>query len=656
MTLKSDGFGHQAFLFQRPFFFPPNSMISLVLTGGVASGKSTLARCLSQKVENLLLFDSDAQVADLLTQPEILEEVREALGDSCFDNGSLDKAKVRDLVFSDKEARQKLEALIHPRIRERLGEMARKGQREGADILLADIPLYFETGWKWDNRGIIVTACPRAIQKERLSERPGISSETAEAILASQLPWEEKLAGADQVFWTSGESDFLSEQIELFVTKLNGRIEHDREKRGPVCDVEVPATVELNELRSRSLTSLLQLASELSLKNTGAEKGKLVFDIFCKLGNLGSDLQASGILEKTKDSFAMLRDPGRSFKAGPDDVYLGANHIKEYGLGEGNLVKVRVRPPRGRDNYLSVSEVLEIEKRPAFQFEPGDEFENLMSEFPEDRFHLETQDQKDLAVRLVDLVAPLGKGQRGLIVAPPRGGKTVLLKQIARSLQSNHPEVELVVLLLDERPEEVTDFEDTVEAQVYSSTFDETSKRHAQVSDLVLSRARRLVEDGKDVVILLDSLTRLARGYNNAATGGVIGSGGLNPNALAKARKFFGAARNVVDGGSLTILATCLVETDSRMDDVIFEELKGTGNMEIRLDRDLAERRIFPAIHIHQSGTRNDDRLYHQEELPRVIDLRRHLASMPVGEAVETLMKQLKGTVSNAEFLLKGLR
>lgn len=631
-------------------------MISLVLTGGVASGKSTLAGLLSKKIENLLLFDSDAEVAALLKEPKILAEVRAALGDSCFDGEVLNKAKVREIIFSDKEARLKLEALLHPRVRERLGELARKGRREGVDILLADIPLYFETGWKWDNRGIIVTACPREVQKKRMVKRPEIDPKTAEAILDSQLPWEEKLAGADQVFWTSGDSEFLAEQIDVFVTKLNGRIEHDREKRGPVCDIEVPATVDLNELRTRPLADLLELASELSLKNTGAEKGKLVFDIFCKLGNLGSDLQASGILEKTKDNFAMLRDPGRSFKAGPDDVYLSANHVKEYDLGEGNLVKVRVRPPRGRDNYLSANEVLEIENRPAFQFKGGENFEDLMSEFPESRFHLETKDDKDLAVRLVDLIAPLGKGQRGLIVAPPRGGKTVLLKQIARSLQSNHPEVELVVLLLDERPEEVTDFEDTVDAQVYSSTFDETSKRHAQVSDLVLSRARRLVEDGKDVVILLDSLTRLARGYNNAATGGVIGSGGLNPNALAKARKFFGAARNVVDGGSLTILATCLVETDSRLDDVVFEELKGTGNMEIRLDRDLAERRVFPAIHIHQSGTRNDDRLYHKEELPRVIDLRRQLAAMPVGEAVETLMKQLKGTVSNAEFLLKGLR
>ncbi|WP_411846958.1 transcription termination factor Rho [Roseibacillus persicicus] len=631
-------------------------MISLVLTGGVASGKSTLAGLLSERIENMLLFDSDAEVAELLSESSVLKEVKEALGSDCFDGDQLNKGEVRKLIFSDPEARKRLEEILHPKVRERLGEMARKGQREGVDVLLADIPLYFETGWKWDNRGVIVTACPRDVQKERLVERPGLDEEVAEAILATQLPWEDKLAAADQVFWTSGRADFLSEQVEVFVTKMKGRIEHDREKRGPVCDIELPAIADLNELRTRPLADLLKLASDLSIRNTGAEKGKLVFDIFCKLGNFGCDLQALGVLEKAKDSFAMLRDPGRSFKPGPDDVYLGAHLVKEHGLGDGNMVKVRVRPPRGRDNYLSVSEVLEIERQPAHLFDPGDDFENLTSEFPEERFHLETKDEKDMAVRLVDLVAPLGKGQRGLIVAPPRGGKTVLLKQIARSLQSNHPEVELIILLLDERPEEVSDFEDTVDAQVYSSTFDETSKRHAQVSDLVLARARRLVENGKDVVILLDSLTRLARGYNNAASGGPIGSGGVNPAALAKARKFFGAARNVVDGGSLTILATCLIETDSRMDDVIFEELKGTGNMEIRLDRDLAERRVFPAIHIQQSGTRNDDRLYHKEELPRVIDLRRQLASMPVGEAVETLMKQLKGTVSNAEFLLKGLR
>jgi transcription termination factor Rho len=633
-------------------------MISLVLTGGVASGKSTLAKMLISKLERTVVFDSDAEVAQLLKEDSVLARIREKLGEQCFQGADLDKAALRRLVFEEEEARRKLEAILHPLVRERLGEASRRGRREGADVLLADIPLFFETGWTWDNRGIIVVACPREEQKARLLKREGIAEDLAEAILQSQLPWSQKVEAADQVFWTQGNCEFLAEQVEVFVGKLAGRIEHDREKRGPLEEVavEVPALVELNELRERPLADLHTLAEQLLIKNTGGEKGKLVFDIFSKLGLLGTDLQAFGVLEKAQESFAMLRDPGRSFREGMDDVYLGANFLKDFNLEEGNLVRARVRPPKGRDKYLSVTEVLEIEKQSPLDFSGENDFEELTSEFPDDRFHLETEDPKDLAVRLVDLVAPLGKGQRGLIVAPPRGGKTVLLKQIARSLQDNHPDVELVILLLDERPEEVSDFEDTVDAQVFSSTFDETSKRHAQVSDLVMARSRRLVEAGKDVVILLDSLTRLARGYNNAASGGPIGSGGMNPVALAKARKFFGAARNVAEGGSLTILATCLVETDSRMDDVIFEELKGTGNMEIRLDRDLAERRVYPAIHIPQSGTRNDDRLYHKDELPRVIELRRQLTSMPVGEAVETLMKQLKPTKSNAEFLMKGLK
>ncbi len=630
-------------------------MISLVLTGGIASGKSTFARALKERLENLVVFDSDAEVSTLLGRTDLLPKLREILGEECFEGDKLLRDQARSLAFSDSSVRKNLEGLLHPLVRERLSEVSREALRKGTDVLLADIPLYYESNFRWENRGVVVTACPRSVQKERLSKREGISVELAQLILDSQSPWEEKAAQADQVLWTSGEEGFLAEQIDLFVEKLSGRIAHDREKRGPVCDVEAPALVSLNELRARPHADLLELADSLTLRTNGAEKGKLVFDIACRFAQLGSDLQVTGILERSKENFAMLRDGERSFRAGPDDVYLGGHFLKELGLREGHVLTTRLRPPRGRDSYLSVSEVLAVEGIEKTAFRAGKEFEELTSEFPEERFHLETEDENDLAVRLVDLVAPLGKGQRGLIVAPPRGGKTVLLKQIARSIKKNHPESELIVLLLDERPEEVSDFEDTVEANVFSSTFDETSKRHAQVSDLVLTRARRLVEQGKDVVVLLDSLTRLARGYNNAASGGPIGSGGMNPKALAKARKFFGAARNVVDGGSLTILATCLVETDNRMDDVIFEELKGTGNMELQLDRDLAERRIFPAIHLNQSGTRNDDRLYHEQELPRIIELRRQLAAMPVGDAVETLMKQLKRTQNNAEFLLKGL-
>jgi transcription termination factor Rho len=420
---------------------------------------------------------------------------------------------------------------------------------------------------------------------------------------------------------------------------------------------DIPDRLDVENLRARPLSDLLDLAGTLPIRIPAfAGKSQVIFEILSYYVAEGCAIEAEGILEQAKENFGMLRDPKRSFKTSPDDFYVGSNLIKAHGLRTGQLVRVKLRAPRDRDKFLSALEIVSVEGIPVAEYEEPQDFDQLTSLFPEERFVLECEDPKDLAVRLIDLIAPLGKGSRGLIVAPPRGGKTILLKQIARSIQKNNPETTLIILLLDERPEEVTDFEEAVDAQVFSSTFDEPSKRHAQVSDLVRERARRLVEMGQDVVILLDSLTRLARGYNNSQRGGPIGSGGLSPNALAQSRKFFGAARNVEEGGSLTILATCLVETESRMDDVIFEELKGTGNMEIRLDGDLSERRIYPAIHIPQSGTRNDERLYHPDEMPKVIDLRRQLTGLPVGEAVETLMNQLSNTGSNAEFLLRGLK
>ena len=430
-----------------------------------------------------------------------------------------------------------------------------------------------------------------------------------------------------------------------------------REKAPPPPPPEVPKTVSLSEFREKPLVELYEEIERLPVRvPTQPTKAQLIYTILSCYAIHGTHLVGEGVLEFANDNFGMLRDPLRSFRNSPDDLYLPMTAIRELNLREGQLLKVSIRPPQGRDKYLSVDEVLEIEGCPLADYKAPAPFDFLTSLFPEERYVLELEDDEGLAVRVVDLVAPLGKGQRGLIVAPPRGGKTILLKQIAKSLQKNHPEAELVVLLLDERPEEVTDFEDMVGGSVFASTFDESSKRHAQVASLVLERSRRLVEQGKDVVILLDSLTRLARGYNNSMRGGPIGSGGISPKAITETRKFFGAARNVEDGGSLTILATCLIETESRMDDVIFEELKGTGNMEVRLDQLLAEQRIYPAIHIPQSGTRNDDRLYHPDELPRVLDIRRHLAALPIGEAIETLLSGLSKTKTNAELLLKGLR
>jgi transcription termination factor Rho len=416
-------------------------------------------------------------------------------------------------------------------------------------------------------------------------------------------------------------------------------------------------SIDINEFRLKPLSELQKLAEGVPVKiQGGIPKSQLIYELLCYYGREGVAMVCEGILEQSKENFSMLRDEQRSFRPGPDDIHLSANVMRDHGLRVGQLVKVSVRAPWERNKYLSGFEVLEIEKTPVEDFKQRTEFDRLTPLFPDQRIYLEGEGKDFLGVRVIDLIAPLGKGQRGIIVAPPRGGKTILLKQIARSIRLNHPDTELIILLLDERPEEVTDFEETVGAQVYASTFDESPRRHAQVADLVLERTKRLVEQGKDVILLLDSLTRLARGHNSAMQGGVIGSGGVSPVALQKSRKFFGTARNVEEGGSLTILATALVETESRLDDVVFEEFKGTGNMEVRLDRELAERRVFPAIHIPQSGTRNDDRLYHPDEFLKVVDIRKQLARLPVSDAIETLLVNLKATKTNAELLLRGLR
>ena len=453
----------------------------------------------------------------------------------------------------------------------------------------------------------------------------------------------------------------MNDEPEVSDTVPKDTLESGSEKGAPVEKPaaavlpELPKAICINEFREKPLSEIYSLLEALPVKIPAkASKSQLVFELVSFYGKEGVELEGEGIVEQAKDNYAMLRDPIKSFKTSPDDLYINGNMIRDHGLVVGQKVKVKLRAPKGRDKYISASEVVEVEGRPLEKYAKPKSFDQLTAMFPDQRIILENR-ETGYTPRVLDLVAPLGKGQRGLIVAPPRGGKTIVLKQIAKSIQLNHPEVELIILLLDERPEEVTDFEETVNAEVFSSTFDEPAKRHAQVSDLVMERAKRLVELGKDVVLLLDSLTRLARGHNTAQRNGPIGSGGLSPAALQQSRKFFGAARNCEEGGSLTILATALIETESKMDEVIFEEFKGTGNMEVRLDRELAEQRIYPAIHIPQSGTRNDDRLYHPDEMAKVLEIRRQLASLPIGEAIETLLKNLNRTGTNAELLLSGL-
>jgi transcription termination factor Rho len=391
-------------------------------------------------------------------------------------------------------------------------------------------------------------------------------------------------------------------------------------------------------------------------------KHQIVYEVLTHFARKGSIIHASGVVEVIKEGLGVLRNPKFHYLPLPDDIVIPIAVMRKYQIRSAQQVTVRCRAPRDhKERYLIADEILTIEGQPAETWEAPVMFDKLTALFPVERIVLDNHRTKSVSTRAVDIIAPMGKGQRGLICAPPRGGKTILLKEIAQSIQDNHKEIELMILLLDERPEEVTDFQETVRSapnmQITASTFDEPPERHQQVAELVLERAKRLVELKKDVVILLDSLTRLTRGLNNCVKGkAALGSGGMDPRALQTARKFFGAARKVEEGGSLTILATALIETENRMDEVIFEEFKGTGNMEINLDRELVERRIYPAINISKTGTRKDDLLYHPEEFRRISAIRKQLAGMPAGEAMEVLTKSIRATQNNAELLLTGLR
>ncbi|MFT5469033.1 MAG: transcription termination factor Rho [Verrucomicrobiales bacterium] len=419
----------------------------------------------------------------------------------------------------------------------------------------------------------------------------------------------------------------------------------------------VPDFVDLNILHTRPLSELHRQAVEAELRVAGIRsKHQLIFELMTYYGRRGTKIEGEGVLEYDGGNHGFLRWSKYSFAPLADDLYISAKVIRELDLRPGIKVRCTVRVPKAKEKYFAVEDVLDIEGIPVADWAPVKSFDKLTALFPKDRIILETPGDTSLSARIVDLIAPLGKGQRGVIVAPPRGGKTILLKDIACAIRKNEPEIELIVLLLDERPEEVTDFREAIDVPIFASTFDESPKRHIQVAEMVAHRAKRLVELGKDVVILLDSLTRLARGYNQVHGGGRIMSGGLGSKALEKPGRFFSAARNVEEGGSLTIIATALTETENRMDEVIFEEFKGKGNMEIALDRELVEKRIFPAIHILKSGTRNDEKLYHPDEFRRITILRRELAQLPAVEAIEVLAANIRGTSSNPELLLKGLK
>lgn len=439
-----------------------------------------------------------------------------------------------------------------------------------------------------------------------------------------------------------------------------GGMQDDHEEIQPTIEVDL-SDINLSEeerkqltsknLRSKDIRELTVFASKLKIENAaGMRRQDMVFEILKRASQLG-DIFGDGVLEILPDGYGFLRSPDYNYLPGPDDIYVSPSQIRRFGLRTGDTVSGTVRPPKDGERYFALLKVDTLNFEAQEKAKDKILFDNLTPLYPEKRLHLELG-PKDYTTRVVDLMAPLGKGQRALIVAPPRTGKTVLLQNIANAISKNHPEVTLIVLLIDERPEEVTDMLRTVKGEVVSSTFDEPPTRHVQVAEMVIEKAKRLVEHKHDVVILLDSITRLARAYNTVVPpSGKILSGGVDSNALHKPKRFFGAARNIEEGGSLTIIATALVDTGSRMDEVIFEEFKGTGNSEIHLDRKLMEKRIFPCMDINKSGTRKEDLLIEKANLNRLWILRKVLAPMNVVDSMEFLLGKLESTKTNNDFL-----
>ena len=410
----------------------------------------------------------------------------------------------------------------------------------------------------------------------------------------------------------------------------------------------------LTEMKVKPINELVEVAESLGIEDVGRlKKQEIIFRIFKQQAKEGVDIFGGGVLEILNDGFGFLRSPEGSYCSGPDDIYVSPSQVRKFSLRKGDEIHGKIRPPKDSERYFALVYVDTINKEAPEKTKKKILFENLTPLFPTSRLTLEqgSGSAEDLSSRIIDLASPIGKGQRGLIVSPPKAGKTLMLQSIAHSITKNNPEVELIVLLIDERPEEVTDMSRTVRGEVVASTFDEPPSRHVQVADMVIEKATRLVEHKKDVVILLDSITRLGRAYNSVQpASGKILSGGVDSNALERPKRFFGAARNLEEGGSLTIIATALVDTGSKMDEVIYEEFKGTGNMEIHLERKIAEKRIYPAINIRRSGTRREDLLTSPEELQRMFILRKILDDMEDSQAIEFLIERLKSSKTNEEF------
>ena len=493
----------------------------------------------------------------------------------------------------------------------------------------------------------------KAVRKKRASAKPEATPIEEDPKQAEGASGEVETASVEEDVETSRVMDAEEEGSEA-----NDTPEEEGESakpRGKSRRPDKPAkTIHISQLQSMSMVELNTMAKELEIENFGTmKKHELILHILQQNAERSGVMFAEGVLEILPEGFGFLRSRSYNYLSCPEDIYVSPSQIRRFDLQTGDIVAGQTRPPKEKERFFALLRVEAVDKEDPEKAKDKIHFDNLTPLFPEERLILEN-DPSEYSTRVLDLVCPIGKGSRGLIVAPPRTGKTVLMQNVANAILRNNPEVYLFILLIDERPEEVTDMERTCkQAEVISSTFDEPPERHIQVAEMVIEKAKRMVEHKKDVVILLDSITRLARAYNTVQPhSGKILSGGVDANALHKPKRFFGAARNIEEGGSLTIIATALVDTGSRMDEVIFEEFKGTGNMEAHLDRGLVDRRIFPSINVEHSGTRKEELLYHPDEYGKVVLLRKALTGVPSIEAMELLLNKLKKTNTNIEFLL----
>jgi transcription termination factor Rho len=655
------------------------------ITGGIGSGKSAAAHALASK--GAILIDADKIASQLLTDQKVKEEIVEEFGESVLDGqGNVYRTYLAHAAFESKKNLEKLNKIMHPRITAEVQAQVEKVEKAVAkkgknskekDLIVIDAPLLFEAGLDKLCDATVFVDTDLDTRLKRTEEQRGWTKEELERREGFQDPPAKKKKKATHSVENMGTVEKLEEQLTEVLEKLKSE-QKKSSARKQARDEEKPAAaskrgseessehdkyeeikkseVHITGLQKMTMKDLQETAKKEGIHDySGLKKQDLIFRILKERVKQNGLMFGEGVLEILPDGFGFLRSPEYNYLPCADDIYVSPSQIRRFGLRTGCTVSGQIRPPKENERYFALLRVEAINYKDPEVLSRTVRFEDLTPLFPDERFRLEST-PNEVSMRIMDLVTPIGKGQRGLIVASPRTGKTVLLQKLANAIAANHPEVYLIVLLIDERPEEVTMMERSVgAAEVISSTFDEPASRHIQVSNMVLEKAKSLAEYGRDVVILLDSITRLGRAHNTEAPhSGRILTGGIDSQALRGPKRFFGAARNIEEGGSLTIMATALVETGSKMDEVIFEEFKGTGNMELHLDRRLADRRIWPALDISRSGTRREELLLHPDELKRAWIMRKALSEIqnPV-EVMELLISKMNKTKSNAEFLME---